>query len=247
LKYTNTKLIQEKASRNFKKHIFENIYPGRGIVIGRNQNESWILLYWIMGRSSKSRNRIFKYEKGIVRTEPADPSQIKNSNLLIYNVMLDVDDKIIVANGSHSDTIFEGLKKGKSFYKTLKMEAHEPDKPIYTPRISGIIDNSESSITLAKICKSDFSEEFSKYNFSYYNYVKPGFGYCLTTYMGEGDPPPNFLGEPILIPLKGNATEIANTFWEKLNPENRISLFTRELIKSGEDKLIIINRFGETG
>ena len=36
LKYTNIELNQELAGKNFKNHITENVYPGRGIVLGRN-------------------------------------------------------------------------------------------------------------------------------------------------------------------------------------------------------------------
>ena len=42
-------------------HISSNSYPGRGIVLGRNHNNEWVAVYWIMGRSPNSRNRIFKY------------------------------------------------------------------------------------------------------------------------------------------------------------------------------------------
>ena len=46
--------------------------------------------------------------------------------------------------------------------------------------------------------------------------------------MGDGDPLPSFQGEPILLPLKGDVDEIANTYWEGLNEDNRISLMVRE-------------------
>ncbi len=40
-------------------HISNNSYPGRGIVLGRNVDGEWVTIYWIMGRSNNSRNRIF--------------------------------------------------------------------------------------------------------------------------------------------------------------------------------------------
>jgi len=46
-----------------------------------------------------------------------------------------------------------------------------------------------------------------------------------------------------LLPLKGDAEQIANSYWQMLNPSNRISLFVRELNSSGEDQLKILNRF----
>ncbi|HBJ47516.1 MAG TPA: inosine monophosphate cyclohydrolase, partial [Deltaproteobacteria bacterium] len=40
-------------------------------------------------------------------------------------------------------------------------EKHEPDAPNFTPRISGLIEQKKSSMTLAKISKCDFSAEQS--------------------------------------------------------------------------------------
>ena len=61
--------------------------------------------------------------------------------------------------------------------------------------------------------------------------------------MGDGNPLPAFQGDPLLLPLEGDSEKIADNYWQKLNPENRISLVVRELGNSGEDRLKIINRF----
>ena len=63
-------------------HISNNSYPGRGIVFGRNHNNEWVTVYWIMGRSPNSRNRIFKYKNNILSTEAADPSKVKDPSSL---------------------------------------------------------------------------------------------------------------------------------------------------------------------
>jgi len=46
---------------------FENLkinkYPGRGIIIGMSpDSRNMIQVYWIMGRSENSRNRVFEKE-----------------------------------------------------------------------------------------------------------------------------------------------------------------------------------------
>ena len=240
---TNTDLNKELAERNLTQHIAENVYPGRGIVLGRNEENSWIVIYWIMGRSSNSRNRIFTHENEILRTEAADPTLLEDPSLIIYNVMRDVDQRIVVTNGSHTDTICDGLAQDESFYTSLHSKKHEPDAPNYTTRISGIIEPTTSSMALSRITKSDFSAEHSTHFYYRYNEIPPGYGYCLTTYMGDGNPLPAFEGDPILVPLEGDAERIANFYWQKLNQDNRISLFVRELESSGENRLKIINRF----
>lgn len=98
-------------------------------------------------------------------------------------------------------------------------------------------------MTLAKISKSDFSVEQSVYHYYRYNEIGAGVGFCLTTYMGDGNPLPSFKGDPILLPLEGDAEQIAEKYWEALNQDNRISLAVRELTVSGKDSLKIINRF----
>jgi IMP cyclohydrolase len=243
LNFTNIDLTKKLAETNLREHITENVYPGRGIVLGRNQENSWIVIYWIMGRSSNSRNRVFIHENGILRTEAADPSLLEDPSLIIYNVMRDVDKRIVVTNGSHTDTICDRLARDESFYTSLHSEKHEPDAPNYTTRISGIFEPSTSSMALSRITKSDFSAEYSAHFYYRYNEIPPGYGYCVTTYKGDGNPLPAFEGDPLLLPLEGDAERIANSYWQKLNPNNRISLYVRELKSLGEDRLKIINRF----
>ena len=242
MSFTNIELIKELAARNFSRHISENAYPGRGIVLGRNHENSWIVIYWIMGRSSNSRERIFIHKNGILRTEATDSSMVENPSLIIYNAMQDLDDYIVVSNGKHTDTICKGLEDGKSFYTALHSEEHEPDAPNYTPRISGIIQLEEESMSLSIISKSDFSDEKSEHRFCRYTDIAPGYGYCLTTYLGDGNPLPSFKGDPLLLPLQGNAEQIASCYWQELNQDNRISLAVREFPQTGEDQLKIINR-----
>ena len=242
LSFTNIELINELAVRNFSMHISENAYPGRGIVLGRNLENSWIVIYWLMGRSSNSRNRIFTHENGILRTEAVDLSIVEDPSLIIYNAMRDLGDNIVISNGNHTDTICKGLEKGESFYTALHSEKHEPDAPNFTPRISGIIQCEEGAMVLSIISKSDFSDEQSVHRFYLYTDIAPGYGYCLTTYMGDGNPLPSFKDDPLLLPLQGNAEKIANFYWQELNQNNRISLAVRELTQTGEDRLKITNR-----
>ena len=82
MSFTNIELIKEFAARNFIRLISENAYPGRGIVLGRNRENSWIVVYWIMGRSLNSRNRIFTHENGILRTEASDLSIVEELSLI---------------------------------------------------------------------------------------------------------------------------------------------------------------------
>ena len=77
---------------DLKKLLSENAYPGRGIVIGMSQDGSKAMFaYFIMGRSSNSRNRIFERFDGGMRTKAFDESKLEDPSLIIYNPMLEMD------------------------------------------------------------------------------------------------------------------------------------------------------------
>ena len=212
-------------ANNVLEHISNNSYPGRGIVLGRNLNGMWIAIYWIMGRSDNSRNRIFTYKDNVLSTEAADPSLVKDPSLIIYNAMRGIGHNIIVSNGSQTDVIYDKLMLGSSFLASLEHEKYEPDAPNYTPRISGYIDRNVGSVSLSIIKRNHTGN--TDHHFYRYSNIPLGVGYCITTYMSDGDPLPSFQGEPILLPLNGNADEIADTYWNELDTDNRISLGLR--------------------
>tara|TARA_B100001540_G_scaffold230621_1_gene204793 strand:- start:192 stop:518 length:327 start_codon:yes stop_codon:yes gene_type:complete len=97
-------------------------------------------------------------------------------------------------------------------------------------------------MSLSIISKSDFSVEHSEFRLYSYTDIAPGYGYCLTTYMSDSKPLLSFKGSPLIVPLQGNAEQIANYYWLGLNQDNRISLAVREISQTGEDRLKIINR-----
>ena len=115
----------------------ENVYPGRGIVIGRSADgKKAVAAYFIMGRSSNSRNRIFVTEGEGIRTQAFDPSKLEDPSLIIYAPVRVLGNKTIVTNGDQTDTIYDGMKGGLTFEQSLRSREFEPDGPNYTPRIS---------------------------------------------------------------------------------------------------------------
>ena len=118
-----------------------NSYVGRGIVIGKTADaKKACAAYFIMGRSSNSRNRVFVERDGDLFTEPFDPSKVEDPSLIIYAAVRKVGNKLVVTNGDQTDTICDGIKAGKTFSESLKSREFEPDAPNLTPRISGVLD-----------------------------------------------------------------------------------------------------------
>ena len=61
---------------SIEKELKENSYPGRGIIVGRSEDGTKaVIAYFIMRRSSNSRNRIFVEDGEGIRTQAFDPSK----------------------------------------------------------------------------------------------------------------------------------------------------------------------------
>ncbi len=234
------------VKRDFFNELKNNPYPGRGIAAGRSADgKKAVSVYFIMGRSVNSRNRIFIEDGEGIRTEAFDPSKLSDPSLIIYAPVRVLGNTTIVTNGDQTDTVYDGLKKGLSFKQSLRSREFEPDGPNYTPRISCVMDVKDGKYEMAmSILKSDNGDPHScsRYTFAY-DELKPGEGRFIHTYMGDGDPLPSFEGEPELIGIEGSFDEFASRVWESLNPDNKVSLFVRSIdIESGKYETRIFNK-----
>ena len=101
---------------SIEKELKENSYPGRGIIVGRSEDGTKaVIAYFIMGRSSNSRNRIFVEDGEGIRTQAFDPSKLEDPSLIIYAPVRVLGNKTIVTNGDQTDTIYDGMDKQLTF------------------------------------------------------------------------------------------------------------------------------------
>jgi len=209
--------------------IRDNSYVGRGIVIGKTlDGKKACSAYFIMGRSANSRNRVFTEKDGVLYTEPFDASKVEDPSLIIYAAQRRYENKLIVTNGDQTDTIYEGLKAGKCFKKSLQSREFEPDSPNFTPRISGILEFSDNDFTYEMSILKSADEKGSacnRYTFSYS--ALNGLGHFIHTYVGDGNPLPTFQGEPERVAIPNDIDEFTTSLWDALNHDNRISLYVR--------------------
>ena len=227
-----------------------NPYPGRGIMLGRSEDGSrTVLIYFIMGRSENSRNRVFARTSDGLRTKAYDPQKLSDPSLVIYNPVRVTNGRTIVTNGDQTDTIRDYLESGGDFQAALRTREFEPDAPNYTPRISGLVERDGSyTLSILKTAGGD-PACCCRYFFEYPNPL-PGTGHFISTYQSDGDPLPSFTGEPIPVSLAacGESLEtFADTVWNALDADNKVSLYAREIvIATGESRDIIINKNGES-
>ncbi len=240
-----------KGLNNIQDLLSTNSYPGRGIIVGKSADgKSAMIAYFIMGRSSNSRNRIFERYEGGMRTKAFDESKLEDPSLIIYNPYLECGNSDIITNGDQTDTIFNYIKDngddGFSFEKSLHTREFEPDCPNYTPRISGILNydvsNSDFNYKLSILKSNDGAPEVCNRYFYSYQSVK-GLGHFIHTYECDGNPIPSFYGEPEKVKLPNTAQELADMVWNSLNQDNKVSLFVRVVPLNGEKaEEIIINK-----
>lgn len=227
-----------------------NPYPGRGIVLGRTADgKSSVAVYFIMGRSANSRNRVFEPIDGGIRTVAADPAKLEDPHLIIYNAVLTLRETTVVTNGDQTDTIARfmngNLFPGYSFEAALATRTYEDDAPNFTPRISGVVDMRRGGYKLS-IVKSDEgnAESVQRQTFDYPQPVA-GEGHFISTYVKNGAPIPSFTGEPLRVAIDTNdADKFADKLWASLNEDNKVSLFVRSIeLETGEYEDIILNKY----
>ena len=231
---------------NLKEELSNNTYPGRGIIIGKTPDGTKaVTAYFIMGRSSNSRNRVFVTEGEGIRTEAYDPSKLEDPSLIIYAPVRVLDKYTIVTNGDQTDTIYDGMAAGKTFEQSLRIRQFEPDGPNYTPRISGVmeIQNGEFHYAMSILKSNNGNPNANnRYTFTYENPVA-GEGHFIHTYAQDINPLPSFEGEPKWVEMMDDMEAFTDMLWTNLNEDNKVSLFVRYIdIKTGAYETKIVNK-----
>jgi hypothetical protein len=240
--------LLDQAEANFAAHLGANPYPGRGLVLGQSDDgKAWLQVYWIMGRSHNSQNRVFVSKGTTLRTEPFDAAAVEDPSLILYDAMLEREGVYLVTNGDQTRTVYDALGRGESFEGALATREREPDAPNYTPRISGMIDlrggEPVFALSILKANRAD-PEQTDRTTFRP-TPPPPGLGLCLTTYQGDGSPLPPFEGEPLWLPLVGEPEALLERYWGGLAEANRVSLAVKRIPRDGgPGQLWLRNRHG---
>ena len=207
-----------------------NAYTGRGIVVGVDETgHNLIQATFMMSRSDPNRNRAYAVDGGRVLTVKADPAKpTGNPDLTIYTAMNETNPYVcryfVISNGVQTDAVVKGKNTGLNLAQSLLDFEYEPDPPNYTPRITAISGIDSRFIAEMSIIRKSRSGVACDRMFYGYERIEPGFGFCMTEYIGDGKPLLSFQGEPLPVPLMGDIKAVAETLWETLNNKYRISL-----------------------
>ena len=232
-------------------------YPGRGLVVGCTADgAAGVQLYWIMGRSAGSRNRRLVREPDggarVVVAGAAAGVPHGDPSLLLYRALCTVrhgDGRVthLVGNGDQTDTIAAGLAGGESFSAAFWRRDVEPDAPHYTARIAGALTVGGAGgvpcceLAIVKTA-GGAPPRTSRQHFSYRG-MRPGWGYCITTYEGDGAPLPPFAGEPFPLPVADDPRRAVAELWDLLDRGNRVAAAAKFIDRAGGAvRVELINR-----
>ena len=217
-------------------------YPGRGIILGKSaDSRAVVVAYFLTGRSENSKNRVLEADGRGIRTSIFDESREVDPSLIIYAPVRICGNMMIVTNGRQTDTVCEYIRNGDSYDEALREWSFEPDAPIYTPRISGVIDLADGAYRLSLI-KAD-GANCLRFFFEYG--ASGASGRLIHTYAGDVDPPGPFCGEPVPVDIPADIDEFTDAVWGSLDETYRVSLFTRYIdlkTKNHETRIINSNR-----
>lgn len=240
-------MFSEIANRNAAR-LSANAYPGRGIVIGMTPDGSRLVqIYFIMGRSENSRNRVFLEENGFVRTKAHDESKLTDPSLIIYWPVRAFGSVHLVSNGDQTDTCYGMMQEGATFEDALRTREFEPDGPNWTPRITGMVDLADGApdYRLSILKSQDMCADRCVRAFWTYEKAIPGVGHFIHTYQENGNPLPSFSGDPCLMPVHGSIAENLEFYWNLLDRDNRISLLVKTIsVADGAVEIGMINKHG---
>lgn len=230
---------------NLMTYLSEHSYPGRGIVLGRTaDNKKAAVAYFIMGRSANSRNRVFEETEDGIRTRAFDESKMTDPSLIIYHpVRLLPNGLLAVTNGDQTDTIRDAIAEGHCYRHALNTRKFEPDGPNWTPRISGVV-KPDGSYNLSILKSLDGDPDCCcRYFFEYDNPIA-GTGHLIHTYQEDLDPLPSFQGEPRRVNIDAvDAWSWAESLWNSLNQDNKVSLYVQLFdLSGGRRDIAIINK-----
>ena len=200
-------------------------YPGRGLAIVRCGNGALGVVYWLTGRSTPSRERVLRasgpdlFVQDRRRGQASDP-------LRHYRASRQVHGYDLVGNGDHVDHLAAALEQRAGAIAAWWAEQPEPDAPLHTARLLGVVERTSETVYLAAVRRgtADVAEHVGLRVAE----LPPGRGLAMATY--RGDPgAPHVWAEPIWIEAAPALEDQLAATWAALDPRFRVAVACRSL------------------
>lgn len=160
-------------------------YPGRLLTAGLGPDGRAIIVYLITGRSVSSQAREIVADGRELKVRPTDEELLRKGNpdLLVYSAIVIGPLGAVVSNGKQTDGIAAALASGLAPESVLRAALQvwdfEPDAPIFTPRISGCLN--ERGLALSSLRRGPDGATLREYHDLP---LQAGLGFMISTYSG---------------------------------------------------------------
>lgn len=192
-------------------------YPGRGIVVHRDDDDELHWVYFLTGRSPSSQARRFVRRPGALAVAPTDAdAEFDELRHYLCTTGVDGTDQIVVGNGDHVASIAQVLAEGGDLATAAAELVPEPDPPINTPRIAAVLAPSSARLVIVRDVGGQPDRVVQPVA------LDPGEAVLLCTYTGDVAEP--VAAAPVSRFVAPRETELAALIWDGLHPSLRVIL-----------------------
>ncbi|MGO9872179.1 MAG: IMP cyclohydrolase [Acidimicrobiia bacterium] len=203
-----------ERAQSFQEFFERNAYPGRGLAIGLDDAGRANALYWVTGRSTASRQRRAQINGTDVVIGAASEDGAHLDPLRHYRALWTTTSGVILGNGSHVTDIAEQIAHGTTFAAALAAHGYEPDPPLHTPRIAGMIETQTGSVWVGCARRSGLSHGTE--HLVMHARTPAGLALGLTTYKSDGEQV-EIDARPQWVRLPTEASPI-DVLWQLVDP-----------------------------
>ncbi|RVX42924.1 IMP cyclohydrolase [Nonomuraea polychroma] len=208
------------------RNLFQaNRYPGRSVVWARTLDGAMCGGYLLTGRSQASRARALRLRDHELVVGPTEPAE--NDPLRHYVAAAQRDGWLVFGNGEQVATVADRLLEGQPAAVALDGLNYEPDPPIFTPRITVIVDVSAPANAWFGAARRSLGDRTSTNVLTLsVRDLAPGDAVLMTTYVSDGHR--ILTGEPFLegLTTAADQEELLDELWEALDPYYRVAAAT---------------------
>ncbi|MFG1815004.1 IMP cyclohydrolase [Kribbella sp. NPDC049174] len=204
-------------------------YPGRGLVIGRDEDGVGFIAYWLTGRTAASQQRRLVVREWEIVVE--DVSGGPKDDLRHYTAAVRGGDWVVVGNGTQVSELATARRAGNDLQLALRDHAYEPDPPIRTPRIFATASTDGTGVVVGSARAVPGAEELVQHPSLFLEELPPATAVTVRTYAGTAaqvvvD------GMPEVVSCQGSWKSVAG-IWDVLAPSLRVGLFVVPLDAPG--------------